>query len=220
MRTVAILFFCATIGLGSCSGKDAANIEKSPAAPTDVQRLNDSANDPSLAREERAKAIFALFAKHIKVGCGPSDVHKVLIRTDWLKDAHADAVRMLGGWIPCDLGSGGDTVYCIWLFADKEGWSDWVIYFRLSGNRLTDKPEDDGNDAREFLKGNASLPGNPKLQEFALCPPPGAPIQRFTAKGMVECDNEDPVAPDDAPSSPTPPGGTVRRTPNRPAGDH
>ena len=108
-----------------------------------------------------------MFARHIKVGYGPSDVRKVLIRTDWLSDARVDAVVGVGGWIPIDLDN-DDAVYCLWLFPDKKGWSEWVIYFRLSGpHELTGRSEDYGKDGREFLKGNDNLPGNPKLMEFA-----------------------------------------------------
>jgi hypothetical protein len=73
-------------------------------------------------------------------------------------------------------------VFCLHLFPDEEGWSDWVIYFRLSGGsgRAADE-------ALKFLRGTKGLQGDPKLLEFALCFPDEESrlIQQFSERGMT-----------------------------------
>lgn len=199
MRPATLILLGAAIGLISCSRVDVAKNQRSPiplardthatiatgvrknqpspVPPSEIERLNEGANAPSLSREDRAKSIFALFANHIKVGDGPAEVHRVLIRTDWMKEAVIGGLGGLGGWIPIDLDN-DDTVYRIQLFPDKSGWSACVIYFRLSGGR----EEEDG---RELLLGSTTLRGNPKLMEFALCGPDNG-SKRFTAKGVMK----------------------------------
>jgi hypothetical protein len=106
-------------------------------------------------------------------------VHQALGEANWLKDAHLQAVHRLCGWIPVDF-TFEDTVFCVYLFPDRTGWSDRVIYFRLSGG--ADWKEED---ARAFLNGAKCLRGNPTLVEFALCAPDGE-IRRFGNGGVRE----------------------------------
>jgi hypothetical protein len=170
-----------------CQGKaiDEQRSQPSPTPPSEIQSLNDRANDLSLSQDDRAKAIFALFANHIKVGNGPLEVHRVLIRTDWMKFAIIDVLGGLGGWIPLDVNK-DDDIYWVRLFPDKEGWSKWVIYFRLSGLPVRyGEPEESAEDGRKFLRGSTDLQGNPKLMEFALCGPDNG-SRRFTAKGVIK----------------------------------
>jgi hypothetical protein len=173
--------------------------------PSEIQSLNDRANDKSLLREDRAKAIFALFANHIKVGDGPSEIHRALIKTDWMRDAILDNVGCIGGWIPIELDHLDDSIYWVRLFPDKKRWSEWVIYFRLSGLPIRyGRPEESAKDGREFLRGSTGLQGNPKLMEFALCGPGDFEIRRFTAKGVegndwsspTKDERQSPAAPD------------------------
>jgi len=156
-----------------------------------VTSLTARANDAASDRADRARAIFALFAHHIRPESSASEVHRVLTDATWLQDTHLYGVRALGGWVPVEM-TFEDTVFCIHLLpVEKEkGWSPWVIYFRLSG-KLRDE------DALAFLRGE-SVTGNPKLVEFALCYPdardtthgiraddPGRRrIERFSRRGI------------------------------------
>ena len=180
-----ILVLCCAIGCAH-AGPEALSWDGRTTLDTNaaMPALNALANNPTTNRAERARAVFTLFANYIKSGQTAEDVHRVLTDTTWLESAHVDGVYMLAGWIPVEIGSGG-TVFCVHLFADKKGLSDWVIYFRISGS--SDWREED---ASAFLRGK-SLVGNPKLIEFALCFPhlaspghlPGR-IERFGKQGI------------------------------------
>jgi hypothetical protein len=152
---------------------------KCEAAPAD---LNRAANDVSVSREKRAEAIFSLFANHVKPPQGAAAVARVLKGEKWLNEAKLRGVYLLGGVIPVEWTS-EDTVFCLLLFPDKEGWSDWVVYFRLSGG--SGRTEDE---AHAFLRGDKDLKGTPKLVEFALCFPEGKNqsrrIERFAEQGI------------------------------------
>jgi hypothetical protein len=107
----------------------------------------------------------------------------VLNPARWLEDSRLEGVYALGGWIPVDLGV-DDTVFCIRLFPDQRGWSEWVIYFRLSGgdHQSTDT-------ARAFLKKGAPS-ATSTLVEFALSfaavgKERMGRIERFTAQGIA-----------------------------------
>src|SRR5262245_26124152 len=154
---------------------------KSTTAPADLHKV---VNNALLSREKRAEAIFSLFANHVKVPERAAAVGKVLSAETWLRHASVDGVYAIGGWVPVEV-TFEDTIFCLRLFPDKEGWSEWVIYFRLSGGsgRTAD-------DAVRFLRGAEDLNGGPRLLEFALCFP--APeeqhqgyIERFTDKGIA-----------------------------------
>jgi hypothetical protein len=188
IRLAILIFLAAAFDMISCSRMDVPRSEPSLTPPTEIQSLNESANDPSRSRTERAKAIFALFANHIKVGDCPAEVHKALIRTDWMSDSRLEDVGAIGGWVPLELDN-DDPRYRLLLFPNKKGKSEWRIYFRISGPRDEDyigRLEDYIKDGREFLMGRTTLPGNPRLMEFALCGPGDFEITRYTANGKVD----------------------------------
>ena len=80
-----------------------------------------------------------------------------------MNDASLKEVIAVAGYIPVEFEG---AVFCLRLFPREDGWSDWVIYFRLSGG---DNPTAD--DAGAFLRGTEGLKGSPQLVEFALCFP-------------------------------------------------
>ncbi|HJZ90907.1 MAG TPA: hypothetical protein VKE40_08545, partial [Gemmataceae bacterium] len=164
--------------------------KRSPAEPASrsVSRLpaadlRNAADDPKVDRADRAAAVFALFANHLKPPCGSATAGAALGDAGWLASANLYEVRTVMGMIPVEFG-GGATVFCLHVLPIKDGWSDWVIYLRLSGDgRTTD-------DARKFLRGGLAFERKPELLEFALCYPsrkgPGTGrIERFGPKGMT-----------------------------------
>jgi len=154
---------------------------KSQATTADLNRI---ANDGSAIREKRAEAIFSLFANHVKIPGTASEVGKVFGSEKWMKDASLTQVTYIGGYVPLELNL-EDAIFCLGLFPDKDGWSDWVIYFRLSGG-VTPSADETG----AFLRGAAAVRGSPKLVEFALCYPlvgekSLARTERFSEKGVM-----------------------------------
>lgn len=153
-----------------------------------VTSLNTLANTPAADRADRARAIFTLFAHHIRPGSSAADVHRVLADTNWMGEVNLDGIYALQGQVPLDMTS-GDTSFCLHLFpVEKDNqWSPWVIYFRLSGrgpDGVRSKEE-----ALAFLRGDTTLHGNPKLVEFALCFPANeetrrSRIERFSCRGI------------------------------------
>jgi len=138
-----------------------------------VAILDARANDQSKSQAERARAVFTLLARHIKVGASANKVHRIFVNTAWLQECRYDCIRILNGWMPI-VWPEGTTAYELALFPlqkDSE-WGQWHIYFSLSG----DLKDEDG---LSFLRGE-QLPGNPKLYEFALCFPDGR-IERYSS---------------------------------------
>ncbi len=149
-----------------------------------VESLNAMANTAAAGRAKRARAIFTLFADHIRPGASTTEVHRALANTTWLKETNLYGVRVLGGWVPVEMAL-GDTVFCIHLFPVEmnKQWSPWVIYFRLSG-QLRDE------DAKAILRGE-SVANDTRLVEFALCYPEkrqsaggGSRLERFSRRGI------------------------------------
>ena len=155
-----------------------------------VSFLNVLANDSSSSREERARAIFTLFAHHIRPGSSAAEVHAVLTSTNWMASANLYAVTALGGWVPVEY-TLEDSVFCMDASPadmDKQ-WSPWIICLRLSGIKPSGRNQEELiREALAFLSGDTRLHGNPKLVEFALCFP-GQPevgrrhIERFCRRG-------------------------------------
>ena len=101
----------------------------------------------------------------------------------WLAECRLDGVYALGGKIPVEKGT-TDTVFCLGLFPNSEGWSEWVIYFTLSGEG--GRPV---VDARDFLAGKMAGRQDLRMPEYALCFPGKnrtqiGRIERFTGRGM------------------------------------
>jgi len=146
--------------------------------------LNRIANDGSVIREKRAEAIFSLFANYVKMPGTAAMAGNVFGSEKWMKDASLTEVTFIGGYVPLELNL-EDAIFCLRLFPDKDGWSDWVIYFRMSGG-VTPSPDEVG----AFLRGAAAVKGSPKLVEFALCYPlvgekSLARTERFSEKGIM-----------------------------------
>jgi hypothetical protein len=154
-----------------------------------IVSLNALANNSACTRDERARAIFNLFAHHIRPGASAAQVHAVLTDTNWMSDVNLYRIRALGGWAPVELNF-EDSVFCLQLFPVEmnKQWSPWGLYFRLSGhgpNGLARSEEE----ADAFLRGDTTLHGNPKLVEFALCYPEQPNTrhsrrERFTRQGI------------------------------------
>lgn len=154
-----------------------------------IPALNSIANDRSKGQEERARAVFTLFARHIRPGSSAEEAHRALLDLRWLKDSQLRKIVTVGGWLPVEWTS-DNTVFQVDLFPNgaETPWSPWVIYFSLSG-RLPNGRSRSEDEALEFLHGSAALYGNPKVEEFALCFPADPRskkfrIERFSRRGM------------------------------------
>jgi len=168
---LATVLACAASANGTEQANPAVTLGKPVSRPGGVGRLNSEAtplelhriaNNASVAREERAAAIFSLFAKYLQPPVGAAAVAKVLNGEKWLNEASLEVVDRVAGWVPVKMNF-GDSVFCLYLFPRRDGWSDCVIYFRLSGPCRT------VDEARAFLRGAGNLKDSPKLVEFALC---------------------------------------------------
>ena len=154
------------------------------ASTVPAKLLRKAADDTQANRADRVSAVFALFANHIKPPCKPATAGEVLGDAKWLATANICAFHILAGWVPVEFG-GDATVYSLHVLPIKDGWSDSVIYLRLTGGS-GQMPDD----LRAFLRGGKGLKGNPELVEFALCYPPGPKrevhhrLELFTHKGL------------------------------------
>lgn len=142
--------------------------------------LNARANSPSLNHADRARAIFTLFAYHVRSGFSAADMRAVLTNTSWLKAADVSSIGDLAGWIPIDLKS-DRTVFGLNLFSTEHYTNEgvWSICFSLSG------PSRSSSDGLSFLRGKTTVSDNPTILEFALISPPnqlrGFPGRRIEA---------------------------------------
>jgi hypothetical protein len=141
------------------------------------------ANDRSLDRKARARAIFSLFASHIRPPANGVTMANILSPATWLVECRLDGVYALGGKIPVEMGA-TETAFCLRLFPNSEGWSEWVIYFTLPGGR--GRPV---SDARDLLAGKVPGGEDLRMNEFALCFPAEGKArlgrtERFTARGI------------------------------------
>ena len=134
------------------------------ASNTSAADLRKTADDPRADRASRAAAVFALFANYMKPRCSATKAGEALGDAKWLTHSDLNQLPGIAGLIPVDFGGDG-TVYCLYLFSDRDGGSDWVIYLRLSGRDHTE------DDLRTFLRGGNGLKANVELLQFALCYP-------------------------------------------------
>ncbi len=120
------------------------------------------ANNRNAFQEKRARAIFSLFAHHIKPGQTTDQLPQAMSKADWLQDSILRPLGGMGGWVPVGLGF-ADSVFYIYVLPieTKEIWSPWVIYFRFEGKT-------DLEDAKRFLRRD---PADRKIRllEYALC---------------------------------------------------
>lgn len=144
----------------------------------DIASLNLRANDPNASQDERARAIFTLFAHQLRPGSSATDIRRILPNPAWVSQTHLYSVDELTGWIPLELTT-EDTVFAVHLFPKSSNppRSPWVVYLRLTGRFLQYE------DAVAFLKGERGA-WNPKLSEFALSFPNPASSDKST--GRVE----------------------------------
>jgi hypothetical protein len=150
----------------------------SKASAADLRKV---ADDRRADRAARAAAVFSLFANHLRPPRGAAAAGEVLGDAKWLDDAKFHRVLVVAGLVPVEF-PGKGPVYCLYVFPMEDGWSDWVIYLRLSGDWKED-------DLRAFLRGGKGLKGEPELVEFALCYPdrPGdldGWVERFDLSGL------------------------------------
>jgi len=146
-----------------------------------IAELNALANEKKASRADRARAVFSLFANYIRPGDSAVEIRRVLVDTRWLQESTVEGVYDIAGWVPADF-TADDTVFSIHLLhvgTDKER-SPWFIYFRLSGRHSYERERD----GLRFFQSDTTLPGNPKIIEFALCFPEGGRVERFTMKGV------------------------------------
>jgi RNA polymerase sigma factor (sigma-70 family) len=150
---------------------------------TPPEKLRQLADDTTADRKKRVEAVFSLFANHLRPPKDAAAVHEILGEANWLKDAKLYAIHALGGQIPLEWRQ-GDSVFVLHLFADRDGHSDQVIYFELSGG--TGRTAEEG---LAFLRGGKGLKGDPKLVEFTLCFGDGR-FERFSDKGTLVAPGE------------------------------
>ena len=135
--SILIMLFC---GITGCAYFGIGNSEwrRHSILPNDrsIEELNAIANNPTNSQNERAIAVFKLFAHHIPPGSNAKDVHRVLTNATWLNtnDAPINESNIIGGYIPVEV-NGHDSLFVMYLFPEKgkHVWSPWVIYMRLSG---------------------------------------------------------------------------------------
>jgi hypothetical protein len=127
------------------------------------EKLRQIADDTTADRIKRVEAIFTLFASYLQPPKDVSTVRDALGQANWLKDAKLEGIYTLGGKIPLEWRQ-GDSVFVLHLFPDRDGYSNQVIYFELSGG--AGRTADEG---LAFLRGGKGLKGNAKLVEFTLC---------------------------------------------------
>ncbi|MBC8877247.1 MAG: hypothetical protein H8E44_48075 [Planctomycetes bacterium] len=125
---------------------------------------------PDVSRIERMTASLEFRPRQV--------VAATLKDTSWLGEINLYGVHSLHGKVPVEWAE-TDTVFCLHLFPDESGRSDWVIYLRLSGKSGRPKEE-----ALAFLKGEPDVPDNPKLVEYAICFPDGR-IERYSKQGLA-----------------------------------
>jgi hypothetical protein len=151
-----------------------------------VRQTNELASDPSQDRRSRALSIYYLFRIHIRPGFKSADCRRIMGQAKWLDEVNIQPVRAMGSYLPVDRPA-GCSAFSMAVFPDRKGWSDWFIYFTLSGlEPKQPRPwEECRKKALDFLKGD--LPDTRvRLHEFALCYPREErdKTEKFTGRGV------------------------------------
>ena len=143
------------------------------------------ASDPKRSPEDRAHAVFALFATYVRPGFTSHQMRAALPDTRWLEAC--SLVKIMGGSGQIDIDWWSGTAFCLRVCPDEKGWSAWVITFTLT-NQSTG-PSLTSDDALAFIKGthtnkqirlaefNLSYPRDPRLAPTYFS-------ERFTKKGV------------------------------------
>jgi hypothetical protein len=179
--------------LAGCAGQQAKRLswgDHTILAPgSGVANLNAAANNTANSQAERARAVFTLFAHHVRPGFSAKETAGALLDPRWLGESDLSEIVAVGGWLPVEW-TANNTAFRVYLFPTQteKPWSAWVIYFTLSG-RLPDHQARSKDDALAFLRGEAGLYGDPRLEEFALCFPADprtkqARVERFGPRGI------------------------------------
>ena len=177
MRGLTILAAATGLFLGSCQHHDAKSapresvrwdcVTKWESSDT-IEELSRRANDAGADRDERCRAIFELFANHVKPGFGPADMARVMLDPRWIDEAEIlYQIACFGASLGFDY---RDSVSAVILFPCEDA-PGWVIRFSLSGvlgrdvNPATSVVGEGGADiVREFLRGTTKRPRNqPRL---------------------------------------------------------
>jgi hypothetical protein len=200
-RFTAIALALAFFALTGCAQRQSVsrswNGESRFKSRESIGALNTLANSDSASHAERARAIFALFANHIKPGATANDVHSVLTDTTWLTHCNLQGWYAPQGHIPFEGRDG--TMFVVMLFPDDRivvGGVGvlWTVCLRITFSEARPKeevlaflrrhamPQDERSmsialerlsekEAVAFLAGDTSVPGKPRLEEFALTSP-------------------------------------------------
>jgi hypothetical protein len=141
-----------------------------------VESLNAIAKDSIFPREDRARAVFKLFANYIRPGFTAEEVHKVLTDTSWLQDTNLFCPLLRTGWRPVSGEMPRDHYCSVILFPDEAdkpfgGWGIEII-ISSSGHPLE-------KEALAFLRGETMLEKNARIIEFALCFPGEQNLGRY-----------------------------------------
>lgn len=132
----------------------------------EIELLIRIAENQHKKRDERAAAIFRLFANHLRPGDSASRFQSVFKQSKWLRESTITRITMLAGWIPIEC---GPNIFCLELFPTNESKdSRWLIYFSLSG--FDTSYHYGGNElefAMSFLYGDCIE--TVRIVDFALC---------------------------------------------------
>ncbi|HEY6969982.1 MAG TPA: hypothetical protein VJA94_12300 [Candidatus Angelobacter sp.] len=158
-------------------------------------KLNATLQAPDADGAAKCQAIFTLFAKYVKVPSTAADLAPIFAEPSWIDQANIQLPPGISGRIPIDWASGG-TLFVVYLFPDKTGWSDCVIYLTLTWPSLKE------SDLVALIKGQPTKIDNAGswryigISEFALCHP-GADCHSYPLRSKsVTQDQADKIAMD------------------------
>lgn len=132
-RFSTILVLLAFFGWG-CAHRSTQPNTSSYRTDQSITELNRIANSQELDTDQRAKAVFALFANFVHAGQAQS-LDDVFIDTGWFVESTLHPYGILGGSLPIGMGDGDSTAFGLFLFPKSS--SGWTVFFRLSGPSLS-----------------------------------------------------------------------------------
>lgn len=192
-----IFLAAALVGLVVCGCQQIGNRGRTILSNDEsVESLNAKANDASLSQDVRARAIYSLFAHHIRPGATSAEVHQIITNANWINETHFAVQGVLFGWVPVHWGI-NDTLIVVHLFQDPKTpwvhfpapdapeikWSPWCIYMVFSAPRPGTY---DAKVGAAFLRGEPAG-ASTRLLEFGLCFPPGEQYrtETFIRRGIT-----------------------------------
>ena len=130
------------------------------------------ANSTSYGPDQRRRAVFELFERHVGAGLTLGQLADLLDHPTWLEAADVSVVDRLGGKIPVSWNP-QDTVFVLAVFPNlPDGrYAHWAIYLRVSGKV-------DRDDFVRAIRGEAvpNAVRDARLLEFGLSPPDPASL--------------------------------------------